>query len=166
MINLPRPHLVGLIGATLILSAGAGCTTATGRLEVTDAWARNSPAVATAGAVYLRIANGTDADDALVGVEIDASVAAGAELHETVAAMPSDSGMGMAPSGAPMMEMREVDEIAVPAGSTTSLEPGGYHIMLIDLVEPLTIGDQVEVRLVFERAGEVDVTAEVRESAP
>lgn len=163
--TLHRPRLAGLL-TTIIILAGAGCAPGSDQLEVTDAWARNSPAVATAGAVYLRIANATAADDRLVDVEVDAAVAAEAELHETVAATPSGSGMGMGSSGAPMMEMREVDEIEIPARSTVVLEPGGYHIMLMDLAEPLALGSRIEVTLVFEVAGEIDVTAEVRESAP
>jgi hypothetical protein len=69
-------------------------------------------------------------------------------------------------SEAPMMEMRPVEEIPVAAGELVALEPGGYHIMLLDLGEPLEVGDQFEVTLTFEQAGELDVTVEVRESAP
>jgi copper(I)-binding protein len=69
-----------------------------------------------------------------------------------------DEGMGM-------MGMREVASIAIPTGETVELVPGGYHIMLIDLVRDLDPGDTFEVTLVFERAGERTVTAEVREQA-
>lgn len=158
--------LTGLVAGTLVIAVLAGCGDTAGSLDATDAWARNSPAIATAGAAYLRISNGTDADDALVAVNVDPSVAATAELHETVAAMPSDGGMGMSPSGGPMMEMREVDRIAVPAGESVALEPGGYHVMLIDLAEPLELGSTIELTLEFEEAGTLVVTAEVRESAP
>src|SRR5690606_13872550 len=122
-------------------------------VEVTGAWARTSPAVADAGAVYFEIANTGDADDALVGVSVDPAVAGKAELHETAAAegddgMDGDNGMGDAAGdngmgddngmddaagddgmgdddgmGGGMMEMRPVDRIEVPAGDTVVLEP-------------------------------------------
>jgi hypothetical protein len=45
-----------------------------------------------------------------------------------------------------------------------SLEPGGYHIMLLDLAEPLEDGDTFELTLRFEQAGEMDLTVDVREN--
>lgn len=162
-IPLRVPALAG--AAILALSLAACGGGGGGELEVSGAWARNSPMVATAGAVYLEIANGGEADDALTAASVDASVAGEVEIHETVAAMPSDGGMGGA-SGEAMMEMRPVDEIAIPAGETVALEPGGYHIMLVELAEPLEVGDEIELTLTFEEAGDVVVTAEVRETAP
>ncbi|NDJ54944.1 MAG: copper chaperone PCu(A)C, partial [Chloroflexi bacterium] len=47
-------------------------------------------------------------------------------------------------------------------GSAT-LEPGGYHIMLIGIDETLEPGDTVTLTLVFENAGEFEIEAEVRE---
>ena len=64
------------------------------------------------------------------------------------------------------MSMREVGEIALPAGTTVNLEPGGYHIMLLDLARPLSVGDKFDVTLTFETAGEQVVEVEVREEAP
>lgn len=135
-------------------------------VEVTGAWARTSPAVADAGAVYFEIANTGDADDALVGVSVDPAVAGKAELHETAAAE-GDDGMGDDDGmGGGMMEMRPVDRIEVPAGDTVVLEPGGYHVMLLELAAPLQAGDTVEVTLSFEESGEQVVTADVRDTAP
>jgi copper(I)-binding protein len=72
-------------------------------------------------------------------------------------------GEGMDDGG--MMSMREVPSIALPAGSTVELAPGGLHLMLIDLVEDLSPGDTFELTLEFEQADSVTVTAEVREDA-
>jgi hypothetical protein len=150
-------------------------------VEVTGAWARTSPAVAEAGAVYLTITNGGDADDALVDVTVDDAVAGKAELHETVEAEEAggDTTMagemsgettrdttGMDDGMGGMMQMQPVDEIAVPAGESVALEPGGYHVMLLELAEPLEEGGTVELVLTFEEAGDVTVTAEVRDTAP
>lgn len=165
-----------------LASASPSTTDAAARgVEVTGAWARTSPKVASAGAVFLTIANPGAADDALVGVSVDPAVAATAEIHETVAVpedesaatgeMGGSAGDAGAPMGEqapaePMMTMRPVDRIAVPAGGTVALEPGGYHVMLLDLAAPLQIGAELRVTLVFEQAGEVVVTAEVRGDAP
>ncbi len=73
-----------------------------------------------------------------------------------------EEGMHDGEHRAPMMGMREIDAIEIPAGETVELVPGGLHIMLIDLVEDLEVGDRFEVTLTFEHAGDVTVTAEVR----
>ena len=53
-------------------------------------------------------------------------------------------------------------EIAIPAKSTVKLEPGGYHIMLLDLVEPLKTGSTVKVTLEFESGKTQTVKAVVK----
>jgi copper(I)-binding protein len=63
-----------------------------------------------------------------------------------------------------MMTMQEVSAIAIPAGETVSLEPGGFHVMLLDLAADLEVGDSIEVTLSFSNGYEETVTAEVRES--
>ncbi len=65
------------------------------------------------------------------------------------------------------MTMQElVDGLALSAGQMVKFEPGGYHVMLIDLVDPLEVGDEIGLTLEFETAGSVEVTVEVAESAP
>ena len=59
------------------------------------------------------------------------------------------------------MQMAPVDQIDLPAGETVALEPGGYHIMLVDVVEPLEDGDEIDVTLTFEQAGETTITVTV-----
>lgn len=143
-------------------------------IEVTDAWARPSPMVATAGAVYMLITNRGDQDDALLAVSIADDVAGKVELHESRAVEPGEATGDMAGGDmgttdstmAPMMEMVPVDRIEVPAGGTVSLQPGGYHVMLLDLVSPLDEGDQLELTLTFDVAGEVVVGAVVGNGAP
>ena len=62
-----------------------------------------------------------------------------------------------------MMSMQEVTAVDVPAGGTVMLEPGGYHVMLMQLAEPLVTGATFEVTLSFENAGDMTVSVEVRE---
>ncbi|MCP4309275.1 MAG: copper chaperone PCu(A)C [bacterium] len=135
-------------------------------------WARNSPMMASAGAVYLDLTSG-DADT-LIGASVESSIAGKVEIHETAPAdaemtddsdaeMTDDSmdeGMGGA------MTMREVGQITLPAGETVNLEPGGYHIMLLDVATPLELGDKFDLTLTFENADEMVVEVEVREQAP
>lgn len=148
-------------------------------IEVTEVWARSSPSMASAGAAYLVIGNHGDTDDALVGARVDPAVAGKAEIHEMAPAseVDADDAMHGAPetpstsqpmggTGSEMMVMRQIERLDVPAGSTVVLEPGGYHVMLLDLVEPLVVGDSFELTLVFEGAGELTVTADVRDMAP
>ena len=60
-----------------------------------------------------------------------------------------------------VMKMRGVASLAVPAGGTVRLAPGGYHGMLIALTQPLTVGQSIAVTLTFEKAGPLTVSASV-----
>ncbi len=65
-----------------------------------------------------------------------------------------------------MMKMSAIDKLALPAGKVVDLKPGGYHVMLMDLVKPLKDGDTVPLQLTVEdKAGKkqtVEVKAVVR----
>jgi len=97
-------------------------------------------------AVYFTASNGGDKADRLVGASTD--VAASVEIHEST--MADDGTMGMQP----------VDALDLPAGGELTLEPGGYHLMLVD-ADRLDIGDVVQVTLNWENAGEMTVDVEV-----
>lgn len=145
-------RLTALAGVIAILAAS--CSSATSA-EVSDVWARTSANMQDAGAAYMAISGGSD-DDALTGASVDSSIAARAELHET--------SMMESEEGADMMMMTPVVSIAVPAGDEVVLEPGGYHVMLFQLAEPLVAGDEFTMTLHFEKEGDRDVTVEVRDS--
>jgi periplasmic copper chaperone A len=138
-------------------------------LVVSGAWSRMSPRRAGVGAVYLELENAASDDDALVAASVPADVAGWVELHETYMVEDEDEGdggHGMGgdgdDAGAPMMAMREVESITIPAGGTTTLEPGGLHLMLMDIVEDLVPGETFELLLEFERADPMTVVVEVR----
>ena len=62
-----------------------------------------------------------------------------------------------------IMKMRELaGGLAIEAGKTVDLAPGGYHLMLMELKAPLKSGDKVPVTLTFEKAGKVEVTLDVQ----
>ncbi len=63
-----------------------------------------------------------------------------------------------------MMSMSPVDSIAVPAGGTVALEPGGFHVMLTGLMETLEVGDTFEIVLDFDSGEQITTSIEVRES--
>ncbi len=68
---------------------------------------------------------------------------------------------------APGMVMQEVDGgLELTAGETVTFEPGGYHVMLLDLAEPLEVGDEFDLTLQFEDNDDVTITVPVEETAP
>jgi len=121
-------------------------------ITVTGQWARQSPMATDMGAAYLTI--NTNIDDELVGAMVDTSIAAMTQVHETV--------MGEGDS----MKMQEIDKIKIVEGTPTELKPGGYHVMLMNLVKPLELGTEISVTLKFAKAGDLVVTVPVLEEAP
>ena len=154
-------------------TVAASDSVASTELELEGMWARTSPMATTMGAAYLSITS--PVDDALLGVKADSSIAEMAQIHEMVpvdgADMSSDStmagGMGTDTTmAATEMKMQEVEKIALPAGTKVELKPGGYHIMLMQLVKPLETGATISLTLVFENAGEKTVDFPVMDDAP
>jgi periplasmic copper chaperone A len=154
--------------------ATSGTADAADGLTIRDARSRMSPMRAHVAAAYLTIENAGDADDALVRVEVSDTIVGEAEIHETYEieddAAEDDEGMhgggqtdDDAADAAPMMGMREIPRIEIPAGETVVLEPGGLHVMLLEVVDDLEPGSVYELTLVFERAGPVTVTVDVYE---
>lgn len=135
-----------VVGVALAVSACGGSSDP----EVKDAWARTSAQSQENGAVYMTITGG-DSADRLVKASVSSDVAAMAQVHQTS----MEDGV---------MKMSEVDAIDVPADGEVTLEPGGYHVMLMQLAEPLVSGEEIEVTLTFEDAGDIEVTAEVRDN--
>lgn len=137
----------------LILASCGGSDPVT----VSDAWARSSPTGVTMGAVYFDITSVDD--DSLVAVSVSSDVAARAEIHEVVKAM--DMGDDASDTHDHAMSMQEMDALELPAGTLLQLIPGGYHIMLIDLAEPLVVGETFDLTLDFDQAPDLSVTVEV-----
>ena len=159
-------------------SSAQSDSSAESEITITHQWARNSPMVAGNGAAYLTVTS--PEDDAIIGASVDAGIAEKVELHETKAmpaggasSMPSaetseSSANSSMPSGdAPMeMQMVQVQEIELPAGTKVELKPGGLHIMLIDLPNDLEVGTSIELTLDFENAEDKVVTVPVLTEAP
>ena len=99
-------------------------------------------------AAYGTITNG--GDEAITLVSASAPIDATIEIHETL----------MDDDGVMSMQERE-DGFSIAAGETFVLEPGGPHVMFLD-VEPAEITGTIDVTYVFDNGAEVTVPAEVR----
>ena len=60
-----------------------------------------------------------------------------------------------------LMKMRAVKGIDLKPGATVELRPGGYHVMLEDLKQPLKEGDHVPLVLTFEKSGALEIKVNV-----
>lgn len=143
----PLPKIAALLIGLLLAACGSPMPEKAGNGPVVlDAHSRETAPGATAGVVYLRIESDAAADR-LLGIRSD--VAARTEIHETTL----DGGV---------MRMRPVQALDIAAGTTVEFEPGGLHVMLLDLRRELRAGDTFDVTLNFERAGPMPVTVHVR----
>lgn len=141
--NLPRSLL---LWSAVLSSASAPAQVA----KVESAWARPTVAGQSAGGGYLKIAGGATADRLL---SASAPVARNVEVHSME--MEGD-----------VMRMRPLDSVAVPAGQTVELKPGGMHVMFMGLAQPLKSGSSFPLTLRFEKAGDVTVQVKVAPQAP
>jgi hypothetical protein len=134
---------------------GAECASAAApdSVTVSEVWARATPAHAHMGSIYLTVRSATG--DRLVQASVPHSVSADAQLHETVVQHDSSG-------GGETMTMRQVASIELPAGQAVKLEPGGFHVMLMELKHGLKAGDKLSLTLRFEKAGTRKVIADVR----
>lgn len=134
---------------TIVLLAGLAASTAHAQVRVSDPWVRATVAQQKATGAFMQLSsqNGTKL------VSAASPAAAIVEIHEM--AMEND-----------VMRMRQISGVALPAGKPVALQPGGFHVMLINLKRQLKPGDTVPLTLTFENAnGEreiSEVTAQVR----
>lgn len=119
---------------------------ALGDISIERPWSRELPPVAPNGAAYLRVENG--GNTAVRIVSAHSPVAGRVEIHAHV----MDAGV---------MKMRHLHSVEVPAQGSVAFEPGGLHLMLIGLKEPLVAGKDFPLTLVFEEAGEIQVTVRI-----
>ena len=108
------------------------------QVTVSAPWVRATVPAQKASGAFMTLTAARPAR--LVGVS--SPVAGLVELHE----MKMDSDM---------MRMRHVDALDLPAGQSIVLQPGGYHLMLLDLKQPLKAGDKVPLTLEIEDAHKV-----------
>jgi copper(I)-binding protein len=143
------PTLAGVAALFALVGAPAHAQEVkAGDLVITQAWSRATPAGAKVAGGYLTIENKGSAPDRLVSGAGD--VAGKVEIHE----MAMNNGV---------MTMRPLDKgLVIEPGKTVKLAPGGFHMMLMDLKQPLKQGDKVPVTLEFEKAGKVALSLDVQ----
>ncbi len=118
-----------------------------GALVIGHPWSRATPGGARIAGGYLTITNTGTEPDRLVGGSF---LRAGKfEIHE----MKMDGDV---------MKMRPLPNgLEIKPGETVKLEPTGYHIMFVDVKQPLKQGEMVKGQLRFEKAGTVEVEYKV-----
>jgi copper(I)-binding protein len=143
-------------GAALTLAAAALQTVAAGiaapaaaadydvgSMHISTPWARATPKGAASGAGYMTITNRGTTPDTVNCVSDDAS--AQCQIHS----MTMQDGV---------MKMRPVESgLEIKPGETVTLQPGGHHIMFVNLKHALEQGQSVKATLKFEHAGTVEV---------
>lgn len=117
-----------------------------GTIQLRDPWTRATPPGTEVVAGYLEVRNTGKEADRIIGASSPA--AARVELHMTA----REGGV---------MKMRETPAFELPARKHLALRPGGAHLMLVGLKQPLLKGQHIPLTLRFERAGEVRVELEV-----
>jgi copper(I)-binding protein len=130
---------------SLLAAAPAGALAADTIPTIDQVWARATPGAATTGAAYFTIVS--PAADKLLAVA--SPIASRAEIHTHV----DDNGV---------MRMRPMPGgLELPAMQTVELKPGGVHVMLMGLKQPLKEGDSFPLILSFEKAAPRAVTVKV-----
>ena len=116
-------------------------------ISVQDPFARASAGMAQAGAAFMTLKNASAVNDQLVAASTP--VSATAELHNHI-------------KEGDVVRMRQVPSIEVPAGGSVALQPGGLHVMLLGLKQPLREGETFPLTLTFAHAGAVTVEVPVK----
>ncbi|MGO4572093.1 DUF1775 domain-containing protein [Microvirga sp. 2TAF3] len=135
-------------GVKIAAASGAPAAIKAGNLTIEQPWSRATPGGAKVGGGYVRITNTGKEPDRLIGGSFPP--AEKVELHE----------MAMTDN---VMRMKPVEGgLEIKPGATVELKPGGYHLMFMNLKEPLKDGQTIKGTLVFEKAGPVEVEYAVR----
>lgn len=143
--SFQRTALVAfLVGFVSLLAAACGEDDG-GGIEIREVRARAT--TNNVSAVYLQIENDGPADRL---VSASTPLTSNVQLHNVIT------------EGASQVMRRVEGGIEVPADGRLELKPGSYHVMLLDLKEPLKEGDSFDLDLKFEKAGTKTVKVGVK----
>ncbi len=137
-------NIIRFIAAVAAFSATAAFAHdyTVGSIKIDHPWSRATVAGIPNGVVYFVLENNGDSEDRLIAAS--SPVANLSELHTHL-------------KEGEIVRMRHVDSVDVPAGETVALEPGGLHVILMGLKEPLEQGKSFPLTLEFDKAGTVTV---------
>ncbi|HEY1492760.1 MAG TPA: copper chaperone PCu(A)C [Steroidobacteraceae bacterium] len=130
----------------VLLAALPAAHAAAPDITITGAWIRAVPGSAVAAAYFDARNNGSQP---LTIVGLRSSAAANAMIHESTLVGTRST-------------MRVHERLSLPPGQTVHLSPGGMHVMLVDLKQPLKPGDEVQLVLLFQGGASRAITARVR----
>lgn len=105
-------------------------------ISATNGWVRATPPGSRNAVAFLTLNNHGATDKILQSIQCDTQIAARCEIHEHI----NKEGK---------MRMQRVTDLSVPRMGTRQFAPGGYHIMLLELTEPLIAGTTVEFTFIF-----------------
>jgi copper(I)-binding protein len=125
-----------------------GCGGENAGISISNAWTRATPTASATAAFYLTITNGGEPDRLL---RVDTQVCDSTEIHESV----------VQTNGVVQMRPIDVTGLTIPNGET-EFKVGGLHVMCVGVLSDLVAGEAVAVRVVFENAGIIETTAEIR----
>ena len=142
-IALLSTSLAGLGTAGLALAAEVTA----GSLTITGGFSRATLPNAPVGGGFLTITNTGSEDDRLISAT--SPIAGEVQIHE------------MKMEGDVMKMAQLPDGLPIPAGQTVTLQPGGFHLMFMQLKQALVEGTKLPVTLTFEKAGTVEVELDI-----
>lgn len=119
----------------------------TSNLQFINGWMKQLPPVVPLRAGYLQIKNPDKQDHQIIALQSDAFERV--EMHES---RMQDG----------VMHMVELESLLLPAESRLELKPGGKHLMLVNPIQPLNIGDRFNVIVTFADESTISVQLEVR----
>jgi copper(I)-binding protein len=136
--------LVSVLAIVFLLS---GCAApATEGIEVRDAWAR--PAAQGGNSAVYFVIRSSEPDE-MTGFSSD--IAEATEMHESI-------------MNGEVMEMHHLESVVLDAGEQVAFEPGGLHIMLINLKQDLEVGDEIALTLHFKNHQDMQLRVPVRDT--
>lgn len=150
-----RRVVAAMIVALVFVAGAAACSSddksSSKSIKINDPWAMNATLSQGNGAAFMIIENTSSTEDELIAVSVPSSVAAEAQMHDVT--MQGE-----------MMKVVQVQSVSIPANGTRDFKHGSYHLMLMELKNPLEIGSNVDITLTFKNAGKMTVSFPVEKS--
>ena len=137
---------ISVLLVVLLAAAAYAQDPKVGAITIGHPWARATPGAVKNSAAFMEFDNKGTADKL---ISVTGDIAKDIQIHSMI-------------TEAGVMKMREIKSLDIPANGKAELKPGGFHVMLIGLKDGLKEGATFQLKLKFEKAGEVtvQVTAE------
>jgi copper(I)-binding protein len=127
------------------------CADSAAPIAVDGGWLRAVAAEGGNTAAYFVVCNNTDAPISIVGAASD--LARAIEIHRTI--RDENDVVRMAPAG----------DVTVEPGASVAFEPGGLHVMMMGVAEPLAEGAERSVALRLADGSVIEIALQVKSLA-